>query len=99
MPSVEERLAVLETDSKWVKGTLARMELNQKEIHKAVERHVLSSSTRPQEIADLVNGNGRGPGTGPTGVNIQVGQKTALAILSGGSLGLVTTLLKVWGVL
>ena len=87
-----ERLATLEADRTWIKDTLVRLELAMAEVHKSVEAHL----TAPRR--HLVNGNG----VPITGINIQVGQKTALAILalfSGGSLTGVLGLLKLWQVL
>ena len=94
--SDKERLATLEADIPWIKGALARLELSMNEVHKSVETHLLSRR-------HLVNGNGV-PIAPPsvTGLSIQVGQKTAIAIiglLSGGGLTGVVGLLKLWGVL
>lgn len=95
-PSDKERLATLEADIPWIKGSLVRLELSVKEVHKSVESHLISRR-------HLVDGNGV-PIASPaiTGVSIQIGQKTAIAIiglLSGGGLLGVGGLLKVFGVI
>lgn len=87
----KERLATLEADIPWIREVLARLDLSMIEVHKSMEAHLISRR-------HLANGNG----TPIQGISIQVGQKTAIAVLalfSGGGLTGVLGLLKVWGVL
>ncbi len=57
--SDKERLAILETNTDWIKGSLTRIELSDKERGRALENHLIKHS----------NGNGHG------GVQIIIGKR------------------------
>ena len=65
--SDKERLAILETNIPWIKDSVARIELAEKERAKALERHLLNHP----------NGNGNG------GVRIIIGKKALTVLVSG----------------
>ena len=86
MLSDRERLVTIETNITWIKSSLARLELGQKESHKSLEAHLIRAHH---------NGNGF------SGISIQMGRKTAIAIIaalgtSGGTVG--AGVLKVLGI-
>jgi len=63
-----ERLATLEADIPWIKESLARLELGVKEVHQSCESHITRHDGIPR------NGNG--------GISVNIGRKTALALLA-----------------
>lgn len=75
--SDKERLAVLETNTEWIKESMERIELGQKESSKSLERHLLKHP----------NGNGNG------GVQIIVGKKAMGLIASALATGPIAALL------
>ena len=66
-PSDKDRLLILETNISWIKASVARIELADKEQAKALESHLLKHP----------NGNGNG------GVQIIVGKKALTVLVSG----------------
>ena len=68
--SDKERLATLEADSSWIKESLERLELGQKEFHRSMEQHLVRH-----------RGNGAANG-GNGGVQIIIGKRTLVLLMT-----------------